>query len=229
MTTIARLDSPEAVARAAALFREIWATSDSPVASNLIRAVDHAGGYAFAAYDGDAMVGASVAFLGGEPGDVYLYSHITGVVTQRSGLGRALKLHQRSWCLERGIERVVWTFDPLVRRNAGFIVNALGARPTRYLVDFYGPMDDGINRGDETDRLLVEWHLVTPPPDEPAELTVGVPDDVEALRRDSPDAAREWRHRVRAELGGAFAEGRRVVGFDDRGYLLSAPGPRLPS
>ena len=219
--TIARLDTVAAVAAATELFARVWDTAQPPVAVNLVRAVDHAGGYAYGAYDGDDLVGASVAFLGGEPGGVYLYSHITGVVARRGGIGRALKHHQREWALDRGIERVLWTYDPLVRRNAAFNIAALGARPTAYLTDFYGPMDDGVNRGDETDRLLVEWHLKRPPAATPGERTVAVPDDVEALRRNDPAAARDWRHRVRAELGGALADGWQVVGFDGRGYLLS--------
>lgn len=219
--TIARLDTVAGVARAVALFAEVWQASQPPVAVNLVRAVDHAGGYAYGAYDGGTMVGASVAFLGGSPDDVHLYSHITGVVARRSGIGRALKEHQRSWALERGIERVLWTYDPLVRRNAAFNIAALGARPTAYLVDFYGPMDDGVNRGDETDRLLVEWHLTRPPATGAEGRVVAVPDDVEALRRKDPEAARAWRHRVREELGGAMAEGWAVVGFDARGYVLS--------
>lgn len=221
--TIARLDTVEAVRRATELFREIWETAESPVSVNLVRAVDHNGGYAYGAYDdAGAMVGASVAFLGGEPRDVYLYSHITGTRTRRSGLGRALKTHQREWSLERGITRVLWTFDPLVRRNAAFNVAALGARPTRYYTDYYGAMDDGINRGDESDRLLVEWHLTDGATARSVERTVAVPDDVEALRRSDPEAARAWRLRVREELGGALDGGWVVTGFDERGYLLSA-------
>jgi predicted GNAT superfamily acetyltransferase len=219
--TIARLDTVPAVGSAVALFARVWEAEQPLVAVNLVRAIDHAGGYAYAAYDGDEMVGASVAFLGGSPGDVCLYSHITGVVTRRGGVGRALKEHQRSWALERGIERVLWTYDPLVRRNAAFNIAALGARPTAYLADFYGPMDDGVNRGDETDRLLVEWHLTRPPATGEPGRVVAVPDDVEALRRNDPEAARAWRHRVRDELGGAMGDGWYVTGFDERGYLLS--------
>ncbi len=35
----------------------------------------------------------------------------------------------------------------------------LGARPERYHVDFYGPMDDGPNRGQPTDRVDAVWDL----------------------------------------------------------------------
>ena len=225
MPEIRRLDTPAAVAAASELFREVWRTDAPPIPPNLARAIDHAGGYAYAAYDDDAMLAASVAFLGSDDDGPHLYSHITGVApaARGQGLGRALKLHQRDWCLDRGLARIVWTFDPLVRRNAAFNVTVLGALPVRYYADFYGPMDDGINRGDETDRLLVDWRLTAPHPEPGAETrTVAVPDDVEALRRSDPGAALAWRHRVRAELGGALADGWRVVAFGPEGYVLSS-------
>ena len=74
-------------------------------------------------------------------------------------VGFALKLHQRAWALEHGIETITWTFDPLVRRNAYFNLARLGARVDAYLVDFYGDMADGINAGQGSDRLLVRWPL----------------------------------------------------------------------
>ena len=44
-----------------------------------------------------------------------------------------------------------------MRRNAWFNIHVLGAEVHEYLVDFYGPIDDAINAGDESDRLLVAW------------------------------------------------------------------------
>jgi predicted GNAT superfamily acetyltransferase len=52
-----------------------------------------------------------------------------------------------------------WTTDPLVRRNAYFNLAKLGAEAPEYLVNFYGEMRDGINAGDESDRLLIRWRL----------------------------------------------------------------------
>ena len=74
-------------------------------------------------------------------------------------VGFALKLHQRAWCLDRGITLLEWTYDPLVARNAYFNLGKLGARVAEYLPDFYGVMGDGINRYDESDRILVHWSL----------------------------------------------------------------------
>ncbi len=110
------------------------------------------------------MVGAVMGFFGMDADGVYLHSHILGVDDgHRSGnVGFALKQQQRAWALERGLNKVTWTFDPLVRRNAYFNVHKLGADASEYLVRFYGTMTDGINAGDDTDRLLVEWRLDDP-------------------------------------------------------------------
>ena len=74
-----------------------------------------------------------------------------------------------------------WTTDPLVRRNAYFNLAKLGAEAPEYLVNFYGEMQDGINAGEESDRLLIRWHLDSEKAEaaaagEPAEL------DAEKLR-----------------------------------------------
>jgi predicted GNAT superfamily acetyltransferase len=124
------------------------------------------------------ILGASTAVFAAPAGRA-LHSHITGVLP--AGLGRAVgyavKLHQRAWALERGIGSISWTFDPLIRRNAWFNLAKLGARPARYLVDFYGAMPDEINAGDATDRLYLHWRLTAP---HVARLCAGRPDVAEA-------------------------------------------------
>ena len=120
------------------------------------------------------MVGASIAFFG-PPAARSMHSHITGVLPglQSHGLGRVLKRHQRDWAFARDVGHITWTFDPLVARNAHFNLRVLGARVTEYLVDHYGPMDDGVNRGDETDRVMVSWALAAPPAPTPARRAGG--------------------------------------------------------
>jgi predicted GNAT superfamily acetyltransferase len=112
------------------------------------------------AYDGTQLVGASVGFFAAPTGTA-LHSHVTGVArsAQLRSIGRALKLHQRAWALERGITRISWTFDPLVRRNAWFNLGRLAATALEYLPDFYGRMGDSINGSDSSDRLLTSWAL----------------------------------------------------------------------
>jgi len=127
-----------------------------------VRALAHAGNYVAAATADDRPVGAVVGFLGRHRGELVLHSHILGVVPDLQGrsVGFALKQHQRWWSLAHGLEHVTWTFDPLVRRNASFNLNKLGGRIVEYHPNFYGPMDDGINAGEETDRCVVWWELL---------------------------------------------------------------------
>lgn len=214
------------VFEASAVLSEVWGGDRSGMPPNLLRALAHSGNYAVGIVEGERMVGASVAFFA-EPAARSMHSHITGVLPgfQSRGLGRMLKQHQREWGLRRGIGHVTWTFDPLVARNAHFNLAVLGARVTEYLVDHYGPMDDGVNRGDESDRLMVSWALAAPPVPTPTDAevaaSVAIPRDIERLRQREPEAARIERRRVRDALLTHLAAGRRIGGFDDaRGYLI---------
>ncbi|NEE02760.1 GNAT family N-acetyltransferase [Phytoactinopolyspora halotolerans] len=144
------------------LFDRIWRPDGNSPLVNIeqLRALSHAGNYLAGAFDDGRLVGACVGFFAAPPG-VGLHSHIAGVAGEAQGrsVGFALKLHQRAWALERGLAEITWTFDPLIRRNAYFNLVKLGARPREYLVDFYGQIDDAINAGQGTDRLLVAWDL----------------------------------------------------------------------
>ncbi|AQZ60171.1 unnamed protein product [[Actinomadura] parvosata subsp. kistnae] len=226
------------------LFDEIWhpEPANAPVTVELMAGFAHTGNYVAGAFAGDAMVGASVGFLAA---DRSLHSHVTGAVIGK-GVGYALKLHQRAWCQERGLERITWTFDPLVRRNAYFNLVKLGARPEAYLTEFYGAMADAINEGDASDRLLAVWRVHEEEKEkEGAEdayplvreaddgqplvaedargrrvVLVGTPRDVERLRRQDAAAAMAWRMAVREALGGAMAAGARVTRFTEGGEYV---------
>ncbi|APF34290.1 hypothetical protein A9Z40_05160 [Microbacterium arborescens] len=213
----------------AAVLREVWGGDRDSVPTNLMRALAYSGNYVVGLFDGDRVVGASVAFFA-EPGARSMHSHVTGVLPeyQQQGLGRVLKQHQRAWAFAREVGTITWTFDPLFARNAHFNLQVLGARISDYLVDQYGLMDDGINRGEVTDRLMVTWPLAAPPQERPSDdrivATIEVPDDIHAIRAASPAEADAWRDRVRAQFLEHFAAGLSVGGFDDqRGYLLVRP------
>jgi len=222
---IRMIDEVDQVHTASAVLSDVWGGDRTGMPPNLLRALAHSGNYAAAVYDGDTMIGASVAFFAA-PADRSMHSHITGILApyRGRGIGRMLKAHQREWALARGVEHITWTFDPLVARNAHMNLTVLGARAAEYLVDHYGPMDDGVNRGDETDRILADWDLTAPAPAPVGEVvaTVAVPEDVEALRHERPAEAARWRREVRDALLGHLAEGARIAGFDAArgGYLL---------
>jgi predicted GNAT superfamily acetyltransferase len=222
------LSAPAQLQQVVTLFNQVWGSITPLVGVELLRAIEHAGGYVAAAYHGEQIVGASLGFLARHEGDQALHSHITGILpgVRHTGLGRAMKLHQREWARGNGLAWVTWTFDPLVRRNAWFNLCVLQARAHEYLVDFYGPIDDAINHRDESDRLLVAWATTgeEPPPltdAEPGLDRVATPEDIVVLRRTDPMAAATWRRQVRDQLGGAMAAGAAVVGVTrDGDYLL---------
>jgi predicted GNAT superfamily acetyltransferase len=160
------LTEPAEAHAADRLLASIWDTAGtgSPVSSHLMRALAHSGNYVAGAWAGQELAGASVAFFALQEGSLSLHSHVTGVATQFRGshIGLALKLHQRAWVLERDMDEIGWSFDPLIRRNGWFNLRKLRAVVVGYEPDFYGPMADGINAGDESDRCLVRWKLTAP-------------------------------------------------------------------
>jgi len=247
---IRELDTPDSTVKAADVLRAIWGSVETVAPPNLLRAVQHTGGYVFGVYDDDGvMLAVSVGFLASEG----LHSHITGVIPagQRRGLGLAIKQHQRAWALERGITTISWTCDPLVRRNVAFNLHALGANVVGYLPDHYGPMNDGLNRSDESDRLSVHWELLSPrvvdadkgrlpwlvsvaplavasgPGGLPVLDAAGqgprrvqLPHDIETVRLTEPEVARAWRLAVRDAVVAGLADGTTITGLTAEGALV---------
>ena len=179
---IREADGMEEIRAITELMAEVW--GDSFLDPGICRAIQHAGGYLAGAWEGKRVVGASLAFLGRHDGEVVLHSHATCVAPGLGsrGLGRAVKWHQRTWALDRGIESVEWTYDPLVARNGWFNLTTLGARGVRYEVDFYGRMTTAIERGEESDRCLVQWPLRDPKVDDALHGRLA-PLDVAAARK----------------------------------------------
>ncbi len=162
---VRELESSNELSEAQALLDELWtsAKDQTPTPLPLLRAFAHAGGFVAGGYIGRVMLGAAVGFRGVVDEEPVLHSHIVGVrpEAQNHGIGFALKQAQLRWARRNGLVAVTWTFDPMLRRNAYFNMHKLGACGIEYHRDFYGDMDDAVNKGDHSDRLLVRWPVPT--------------------------------------------------------------------
>jgi predicted GNAT superfamily acetyltransferase len=158
---IEHLHACEAVAKL------VWQVDDREIVpASHLKALAHAGGLVAGAFQDGALVGFLVGFLARHDGDprVELHSHLMGVLPEhrRAGVARRLKWFQRAWCLDRGIDHVVWTFDPLQAATTRLNLEVLGAVGERYERDFYGALG-GVRFGSlPTDRLLARWSLRAP-------------------------------------------------------------------
>ena len=229
MRTIRDLDTVELILDAQALLDSIRGP-ERVIDAGTLRALQQSGNYVVGLFDDadgeERMVGASIAFFG-EPGRRAMHSHITALLPEYRGRGwgRELKEHQRQWAFSREVGRITWTYDPLVARNAHFFLTVLGARVTGYSVNRYGIFGGG-DAGDESDRLDVEWALADiakPPAADAVVATLAIPADIESMRVSDPDAAHEWRLRLRSEMEEHLGRGLHIAGFDaDRGYLFTS-------
>lgn len=205
MITTRVLRELDEMVAASAVATDVWGdVALAPV--NLLRAYAHSGNPVIGAYDGDYLVGTAFGFLANDP-ELHLHSHVACVLPsyQHAGVGFAMKQAQREWCRAQSIDWISWTFDPVVGRNAFFNLHKLGAVARQLLPNFYGAMDDDINRGQRTDRLEAWWsvHDVTRPAVERA-------------------VAMQEREPLVRELEAAFADGLVATDFDrERGYCFS--------
>jgi len=61
----------------------------------------------------------------------------------------------------QGLDRITWTYDPLLSRNAFLNIARLGAVCNTYIREAYGEMRDGLNIGLPSDRFQVDWWVNT--------------------------------------------------------------------
>ncbi len=148
------------------LQKEIWKFEDrSVVPLPMMVLAQRFGGVVAGAY---SKAGELIGFVYGFPalkgGKLIHYSHMLAVKKdyRGQGIGRLLKLEQRRMVLEKGMDLIVWAFDPLLEINARLNIVSLRVIVREYEVDFYGPGASPLHYDLPTDRLLAEWHLITP-------------------------------------------------------------------
>ena len=143
--------------------REAWGFEDIDIVpGDMLIASQHAGSIVLGAFEGERMLGFAYGFPALEEGHLSIHSHMLAVRPEARNLqiGFYLKLEQRRLALEKGIEEITWTFDPLQSLNAHLNFIKLGVVSHRYLVNFYGETTSSpLHQGFGTDRLWVSWLL----------------------------------------------------------------------
>lgn len=145
-----------------ALQKEIWGFSDIEVIPlRMFVVARKIGGQVIGAFLEDELVAFALAIPGVRGGHPYFYSQMLAVRKEHrnAGLGRRIKLFQRDDALQRGIELIEWTFDPLEIKNAYLNIQKIGAIARRYAVNQYGITSSPLQGGMPTDRLIAEWWL----------------------------------------------------------------------
>jgi predicted GNAT superfamily acetyltransferase len=126
----------------------------------------HNGGCVIGVFEDEHLIG----FCYGFPGisethpKPYLVSHMMAIHPdyRNQKLGEKLKFKQREWALNKGFDRMIWTFDPLEIKNGYLNLTKLGGYVKTYIKSYYGEMNDKLNKGTPSDRFLLEWELQSP-------------------------------------------------------------------
>jgi predicted GNAT superfamily acetyltransferase len=160
------LETPAEMAAVEQLQRLVWSAPDIEIVpKDILLAIAHNGGLAIGAFAGSELVGVTFGFPGfyTTPDGPRLkhHSHILAVHPdwRSKGIGFTLKRAQWQMIRKQGLDRITWTYDALLSRNAHLNITRLGAVCNTYLRSEYGEMLDGLNAGLPSDRFQVDWWL----------------------------------------------------------------------
>lgn len=228
-------------AQAVDLQRSVWHFEELELLPvRLFVVAEKVGGQALGAFKRGCLIGFCLAIPGLRNGEVYLHSHMLGVLPEfrNAGAGRALKLAQREDALARGFKLIEWTFDPLELKNAHFNLERLGAAVPRFVLNQYGATTSPLHAGLPTDRCTAQWWIRSrrveaalaqkPLPRGPIAGRVSVPADIAEMKQRDPRRAREIQARVSREFQEMLSKGYAATGFEmtsDAGVYLFEPWP----
>jgi predicted GNAT superfamily acetyltransferase len=254
-TVIRALASHDERADAVRLQEETWGVGFSEkIPAAMLLVAEKTGGIAAGAFAKNGrMLGFLFGVTGVRDGVFVHWSDILAVRKEAQGkrLGEAMKRYQRDRCRAIGVDRMFWTYDPFVAKNAHLNLNILGARVDEFVVDMYGTATNSPVHGSlGTDRFVAVWPVAGEPvpmpshiptdapvvasavvapdtlPDAPA-VVVNVPHDYSALLGGDIANARAWRLAARRAFSHYLGRGYRVSAFapgdgGDAAYLLSS-------
>lgn len=143
---------------------ETWGHGFSErVPSAILHVGQEIGGVSAGAFEPTGrMVGFVFGLTGVRDGQLVHWSDMLAVRPEYRNrhLGERLKQYQATRVRALGVHTMLWTYDPLVARNAHFNINRLRAFPVAYRADMYGSNTGSTLHGAlPTDRFIVAWDL----------------------------------------------------------------------
>ena len=229
-----------------AIQEETWGRGFSErVPAAILRVTQRVGGVTAAAFDAHGrMLGFVFGMTGVQGHELVHWSDMLAVRPEARGrhLGERLKHYQRDKVCALGVSRMMWTFDPLVSRNAHFNINRLGAVPTEYAVNMYGTTRSALHGVLPTDRFIVAWDCAAATPrathdengayadapllnpvsngtpsysdvNDAVRLRVQIPVDIQPILQDQPALATRWRDVTRRAFAERLTDGYSVTAF----------------
>lgn len=179
------LEKPEYMSAIEELQRIVWPGNETEIVpTHILITIAHNGGIVIGAFDisrhqiseeknrpeidqdippGSPLVGFVYGFPGIYPTPdgprLKHTSHQMGVHPEYRSKGLGFLLKRAQWQIVRHqeIDRITWTYDPLLSRNGHLNISKLGAVCNTYLRNVYGDLRDGLNIGLPTDRFQVDW------------------------------------------------------------------------
>ncbi|MGQ0539309.1 MAG: hypothetical protein ACT4R6_10210 [Gemmatimonadaceae bacterium] len=146
---------------------ETWGRDFSErVPAAIMHVGQRVGGVTAGAFGADGrMLGFVFGLTGVRDGVPVHWSDMLAVRPEARGrhIGERLKQYQRAKVAALGVRTMLWTFDPLVARNAHFNITRLGALPVEYAADMYGTTGSAIHGTLPTDRFIVAWDCAGQP------------------------------------------------------------------
>lgn len=169
------IENPEDIRAVEHLQRLVWPGNETEILPvHIFVAAIRSGGLLIGAYrvsENSEITDNLIGFVYGFPGMYFTpdgprskhCSHMLGVHPDYRGKGLGFALKRAQWQMVRhqGLDRITWTYDPLLSRNAHLNIAKLGAVCNSYQREYYGELRDHLNIGLPSDRFEVDWWVNT--------------------------------------------------------------------
>jgi chorismate synthase len=163
---VRRLSSHAEYEQALALQDETWGPDFAErVPTAILMIAQKIGGVCAGAFDGDGrLLGFVFGLSGFRDGRAVHWSDMLAVRADVRGrhIGERLKQFQRECVRAVGCRAMLWTYDPLMARNAHFNLQRLGGSAVEYIENLYGVTTSVLHGGIPTDRFVVQWEIDGP-------------------------------------------------------------------